>query len=80
MLEKLKDRLVDDWCHMARWWSVRMTALGGLLSSLLIMVPAMPAEIQALLPPAARVVIVALWAAASIYARVHKQKAPTNGK
>lgn len=73
-MDRLRDRLVDDWRDFTRWWSVRMTALGALVSSLLIMVPAMPAEIQALLPPGVRLVLVGLWAAASIYARVARQR------
>lgn len=70
----LRDRLVDDWCHAWRWWSVRMTALGGLLMSALAMIPVLPVEIQALFPPSVRVAVAGLWVAASIYARVAKQK------
>lgn len=79
MIEQLTDRLVDDWREAMRWWSVRMTALGGLLMSALAMIPAMPNEIQQLLPPSVRVAIAGLWVAASIYARVAKQKPNAKG-
>jgi hypothetical protein len=28
MWGKLKNRLIDDWCHAWRWWSMRFNAIG----------------------------------------------------
>ena len=74
MMDLLKARLVDDWREASRWWSVRLNALGAILLPLLTMVPSMPAEVQALLPPALRALLVALWCVASIAARLWAQK------
>lgn len=73
MLERLKARLVDDWVEFARWWSVRMTALGGILGGVLAAMPAMPAEVQAAVPVKFRVAAIAVWSVASIITRVVKQ-------
>lgn len=70
----LKQRLVDDWHGMLRWWSVRMTLIGGLLATLLSLMPSMPAEVQAALPIRYRLVLVAVWALAALLSRVLQQK------
>jgi hypothetical protein len=74
----LKNRLVDDWRQASHWWSVRMNAIGALLLPVVTLVPSMPVEVQALLPPAARAVLVALWCVASIAVRLIAQK-PKSG-
>lgn len=74
MLDGLKDRLIDDWSRALKLWSVRINALGAIILPLLTMVPALPAEFQALFPPAVRAIIAALWCAAAIAARLVKQK------
>lgn len=78
LLERLRARLIDDWREASRFWSVRMNAAGALLLPLLTMVPSMPAEIQAMLPPTLRAILVGLWCVASIGARLFAQK-PKNG-
>lgn len=70
----IRDRLIDDWNQAWRFWSVRMQALGALLTTLMVMVPAMPPEIQALVPVKYRVIALGLWAAASIASRLIKQQ------
>jgi hypothetical protein len=73
-LDWLKSKLVDDWRDARRWWSVRINAIGMVILPLLVMVPALPTEIQAMMPPTYRAIAVALWCAASIAARMIKQK------
>jgi hypothetical protein len=70
----LHDRLIEDWRSAWRFWSIRMQLAGTMISGLLVMVPAMPAEIQELVPLKYRVVAIGLWAVASIGARLIKQK------
>lgn len=74
LFERLRARLVDDWREASRWWSVRINAAGAVLLPLLTMVPSMPAEIQALLPPTLRAVLVAAWCITAIGARLFVQK------
>lgn len=73
MLERVKRRLVDDWRQAWRWWSVQLHLAGTVLASLLLLVPQMPAEMQALLPPRLRLVLVGVWAVAGLAARLVKQ-------
>jgi hypothetical protein len=70
----LKERLVDDWRQATKWWSVRINALGAILLPLLMMVPSLPAEVQALFPPQLRAVLAALWCVAAIAARLIAQR------
>jgi hypothetical protein len=70
----LRKRLVDDWRDFTRWWSVRMTAVGALLGGILAIMPSMPQEVQAAVPERYRIAAVAIWALASLYSRVAKQK------
>jgi len=72
----IQKRLVDDWRQAWRWWSVRMTAIGTLLGGALAIMPSMPAEVQAMIPTKYRLIAVGLWAMASLYSRVAKQRAP----
>jgi sugar phosphate permease len=67
-------RLIDDWHRALKLWSIRINAAGAIILPLLTMVPALPAEIQALFPPAVRAIIAALWCVAAIAARLVKQK------
>lgn len=71
---RMQARLVDDWHQFARWWSVRMTIIGGILGAALSAMPAMPPEIQAAVPVKYRVAAIAIWSLASIVTRVVKQK------
>lgn len=58
MWDKLKDRLVDDWCHAWRWWSMRLNAVGVVILSWVSFDPVgalavwnmMPAPVRAVLP------------------------------
>lgn len=69
----LRARLVDDWRQATEWWSVRWNALGAVVLPLLTMVPSLPAEVQALLPPAVRAIAAALWCVAAIGFRLWAQ-------
>lgn len=71
---RLEERLVTDWRDALKWWSVRWSAAGAVLMPLLMSVPSMPDEIQALLPESIRAVIAAVWCAAAIGFRVWGQK------
>lgn len=73
-MEWLKARLVDDWRNAWRWWSVRWNALGTVLLPLLTAVPAMPAEVQAMLPLKARALAAGLYMLVGIAFRVTQQK------
>jgi hypothetical protein len=46
-----------------------MNAIGAMLLPLLMLVPQMPAEIQALLPPAIRAIVAGLWCLLNIVVR-----------
>jgi hypothetical protein len=74
MLDRLKARLVDDWREASRWWSVRLNMLGAIVLPLVTLVPSMPAEVQAMFPPAMRATIAGLWCIASIAARLFVQR------
>lgn len=66
--------LIDDWRQAWRLWSVRMNAVGAALGAALAMIPAMPPEVQAMIPLRYRVIAVGLWAVASMAARLLRQK------
>lgn len=72
--DRIEARLVADWRDALKWWSVRWNAAGAVLMPLLMSVPSMPPEIQALLPESLRAVIAALWCSAAIGFRVWGQK------
>lgn len=74
LLAAVRARLVDDWRQASAWWSVRINAVGALLLPLLTMVPSMPPEVQAMLPPTLRAALVGLWCLAAIAARLIAQK------
>ncbi len=80
--------LKSNWRQAWRWWSVRVSALGALLYTLLLAFPDFVLELWALLPqevvaqlPAhvAGVVPIAFFVAA-IAARVLKQRDATDGE
>jgi hypothetical protein len=73
-ISKLDDWCVDNWRTASKWWSVRMNAIGAMLLPLLMLVPQMPAEIQALLPPAIRAIVAGLWCLLNIVVRLKSQK------
>lgn len=74
MFDRITDHLVDDVRSIARWWSVRMTLIGGLLGGVLSAMPAMPPEVQAVVPVKYRVAAIGVWMIAAVVARVVKQK------
>ena len=69
----LDDWCVDNWRKAMKMWSVRMNAVGAVLLPLLTLVPQMPAEVQVLLPPAARAIVAALWCVLNIAVRLTAQ-------
>jgi hypothetical protein len=76
VLEKIKDRLCDDASQAWRWLSVQMHVVASLALMVFVMVPSMPAELQALLPTGVKAMLVALWFGAGLWARLYKQKTP----
>lgn len=73
IFDKLDDWCVDNWRKAMKWWSVRMNLIGAALLPLLMLVPQMPAEIQALLPPAVRAIAAGLWCVINIIVRLKAQ-------
>lgn len=78
---------IEDWRQAWRFWSVRLAAAGGALQALLawwpdaalVMWNSMPDEVKALLPQSAVMTLPLLFFAASIVARILKQKNIPNG-
>jgi hypothetical protein len=79
-MEWLKTRLVDDCRDFLRWWSVRMTLIGGIIGGVLTAMPSMPPEVQTALPVKYRVAALAIWTIASLAARVAKQPDKASGQ
>lgn len=76
----LTTRLVEDWREAWRWWSVQMHLLASMVLMAVQLVPAMPGELQAIIPQPWGAVVTALWTLLGLYARVAKQRGPTNAK
>lgn len=70
----LRERLVADWATIAKFWSVRMNAIGVVLYPLLIAVQTMPPEVQAMFPVQYRAILAGIYSLASIAARVWPQQ------
>lgn len=70
---RLDDMLVEGWRQALKWWSVQWQLVSGLIMGVVLMVPSMPTEIQELLPPKLRALLVAGWIALGIWARLKKQ-------
>lgn len=68
------DRLVAGWRCALRMWSLQMHTFGTLIVAALVMVPTMPAEVQALVPLKYRVAVIGAWYVGGIWARLKKQK------
>lgn len=73
LLRTLNARFVQGWASAWRWWSVRLHVIATAAVALLLLVPSMPAEVQALVPPAWRAVAIGLWLIAGLLVRVWKQ-------
>jgi hypothetical protein len=72
--ERLREQLVDDARQAWRWWSVRWAALGAIMLPLLqVLPPALPPELQALLPPSVRAITTGLWCIGFLILRVAAQ-------
>lgn len=74
IFSKLQDRLVCDWQTIAKFWSVRWAALGTFLLPIMTIVPSLPNEVQAMLPPTVRVIVTGAWSLIYIALRVWPQK------
>jgi hypothetical protein len=74
LLQSLRDRLVCDWRIILQFWSVRWAALGTFLLPIMTVVPSLPSEVQALLPPTVRVIVTGAWSLIYIALRVWPQK------
>lgn len=70
----LRDRFVADWQTIMKFWSVRWAALGTVLLPIMTVVPSLPPEVQALLPPGVRVIVTGAWSLIYIVLRVWPQK------
>lgn len=79
MFDKLDDCLVDGWRCAWRMWSLWMHTIGTTLGALLLIVPAMPKEMQELIPLHWRAIAVAVWFALGLWARLAKQRKDTAG-
>lgn len=81
---KLRDRLVDNWCHAWRWWSVRFNALGLAILGFVSFDPVaalgvwnmLPAEVRAHLPRNFLLILGGALFLLSMLARITKQKKP----
>jgi len=82
MFDRLKDRLVDDWCFYWHWWSVRFNAVGIAILGFVSFDPVgalsiwnmMPPHVKAVLPPNFLTFAGLALFALSMLARVVKQK------
>lgn len=74
LLDAIKARLIDECRRWWKLWSVRWNALGALLMPLLILVPALPNEVQGLMPLKARAVAAGLYCLIGIALRLTAQK------
>lgn len=79
LAEAIKARLIDDWKRCLRLWSVRIHAAALAFLAIYELVPAVPAEVQALIPSQYRAPLIGLYALAGIAARIIKQKGAANG-
>jgi len=52
---------------------VELLAVGTLIAGLLLMVPAMPDEVQALIPTPYRAAAIGIWFVGGLYFRLRKQ-------
>lgn len=71
--ERLKLQLVEGWRSAWRWWSMRLHVIGTLIAGAILLVPQMPAEVQALIPIEWRAAAIALWFILGVVARVMQQ-------
>lgn len=72
-MEWLRARLIDRCKEAWRLWSVWMHVASTTLIGVLLMAPAMPAEIQGMVPQPYRAILIGAWAIAGIAARLLKQ-------
>jgi len=81
-------KLVDEWRHWWRWWSVRLGILGASLTSLLIAWPdaaklaweSLPADLRTAIPPQYTPLIGVGLFMLSMLARVIRQERLQQGK
>jgi hypothetical protein len=75
----MKIRLVPDWSKALRWWSVQLHLAATGFLAVYALVPSVPPEIAAIIPPAYRAPLLALWAVLGLAARVIEQRSSANG-
>lgn len=73
-MEEKKSRLVDDWRSAWKWASMWLHVIGTTVLGLFVLIPAMPKELQALIPAQWQAAVVAVWFIAGIAARLVKQR------
>jgi hypothetical protein len=73
MFDRLDNWCVDNWRKMWRFWSTWMITIGGLIGSIMSLIPALPNEVQQAIPVKYRVIVVAVWSVASLITRFIKQ-------
>lgn len=69
----MKLSLVDNWKSFWAWYSTWMHLIGTTIAGVLLLVPSMPPEVQAIVPVKWRVAALGLWLIAGFVARVVKQ-------
>lgn len=85
--DAVRARLIDDWRRSWRFWSIRLSLLGALLSAASAAFPAamldawnaLPPDLRALIPARAAQVIAAILFVATMAARLFRQREPRNG-
>lgn len=75
-MNALKDRLVDDWRHAWRWFSVQLHMIASSALLLLQMAPVLPPEIQRHIPQPWAAILTVAWTVLGLYARLVKQRPP----
>lgn len=80
--DALRARLIDDWRRSWRFWSIRLSLLGALLSAIGAAFPsamleawnALPPDLRALIPARAAQIIAATLFVGTMAARLYKQR------
>lgn len=69
----MKLQLVEGWRKAWQWPSLWLHQIGTALAAVMLLVPTVPAEIQAFLPPKWRAALIAAWWLAGLVARMTKK-------
>jgi hypothetical protein len=75
-VDHIRARLIDDWHRAWRLSSVQVNAALVAFFALYALVPAIPAEVAAIVPERFRMPLLAVWAGIGVVARLYRQKHP----